>query len=92
MTITRPDITHAVNSASQFLHVSTADHFLVVKRILHYVKQTLQFGLTFRPFTVPNALVAYSNAYWTGFFDPRRSKLGYSIYLGNNLISWSAKK
>ena len=92
LTITRPDIAHVVNSVSQFLHAPTIDHFLAVKRILRYVKGTLHFGLTFRPSTIPSALVAYSDADWAGYPDTRRSTSGYSIYLGNNLVSWSAKK
>ena len=92
LTITGPDIAHAVNSVSQFLHAPTIDHFLAVKRILLYVKGTLHFGLTFRPSTIPSALVAYSDADWAGCPDTRRSTSGYSIYLGNNLVSWSAKK
>eukprot|EP00261_Vitis_vinifera_P039153 XP_019080396.1 PREDICTED: uncharacterized protein LOC109123854 [Vitis vinifera] len=92
LTITRPDIAHAVNFVSQFLHAPTADHFLAVKRILRYVKGTLHFGLTFRPSAAPVALVAYSDADWAGCPDTRRSTSGYSIYLGDNLVSWSAKK
>ncbi|XP_075666058.1 uncharacterized protein LOC142635884 [Castanea sativa] len=92
LTITRPDIAHAVNSVSQFLHSPTEDHFLAVKRILCYVKGTLHFGLNFRSSTTPGALVAYSDADWAGCPDTRRSTSGYSIYLGNNLVSWSAKK
>jgi len=92
LTITCPDIAHAVNSVSQFLHSPTNDHFLAVKRILRYVKGTLHFGLTFRSSATPTTLVAYSDADWAGCPDTRRSTSGYSIYLGNNLVSWSAKK
>ena len=92
MTITRPDIAHVVNSVSQFLHSPTKDHFFAVKRILRYVKGTLHFGLTFHSFAALGALVAYSDADWVGCPDTRRSTSGYSIYLGNNLVSWSAKK
>uniref|UniRef100_A0A2N9ICA8 Reverse transcriptase Ty1/copia-type domain-containing protein n=1 Tax=Fagus sylvatica TaxID=28930 RepID=A0A2N9ICA8_FAGSY len=81
LTITRPDIAHAVNSVSQFMHAPTADHFLAVKRILRYVKGTLHFGLTFRPSAAPGTLVAYSDADWAGCPDTRRSTSGYSIYL-----------
>ena len=79
-------------SVSEFLHAPTADHFLAVKRILRYVKGTLHFGLTFRPSTVPSTLVAYSDVDWAGCPDTRRSTSCYSIYLGNNFVSWSAKK
>ncbi|XP_068636152.1 secreted RxLR effector protein 161-like [Aristolochia californica] len=92
LTITRPDIAHAVNSVSQFLHSPTDDHFLVVKRILRYVKGTLHFGLTFRPSASPGSLVAYSDAHRARCPDTRRSTSGYSIYLGDNLVSWTAKK
>ena len=87
LTITRPDIAHAVNSVSQFLHSPTEDHFLAVKRILRYVKGTLHFGLTFHPSAAPGALVAYSDADWAGCPDTRRSTSGYSIYLDDNLVS-----
>ena len=38
LTIIRPDITHAVNSISQFMHAPNEHHFQAVKRILRYVK------------------------------------------------------
>ncbi|XP_042966148.1 uncharacterized mitochondrial protein AtMg00810-like [Carya illinoinensis] len=92
LTITRPDIAYAVNSVSQYLHAPTEDHFLAVKRVLRYVKGTLHFGLTFHPSSSPGAFVAYSDADWAGCLDTRRLTSGYSIYLGNNFVSWSAKK
>ncbi|XP_068640744.1 uncharacterized mitochondrial protein AtMg00810-like [Aristolochia californica] len=92
LNIMRPDIAHAVNSVTQFLHSSTTDHFLAVKRFLRYVKGTLHYGLSFCPSASPGSLVAYSDADWAGCPDTRRSTSGYSIYLGDNLVSWSAKK
>ncbi|XP_034676416.1 uncharacterized mitochondrial protein AtMg00810-like [Vitis riparia] len=85
LTITRPDISHVVNSVSQFLHSPTEDHFLDVKHILRYVKGTLHFGLTFHPSAAPSDLVAYSEIDWAVTSN-------YSIYLGGNLVSWSVKK
>lgn len=38
LTITRPDLSYAVNQASQFLHAPTDHHFSLVKRILRYAK------------------------------------------------------
>ena len=52
----------------------------------------MHFGLTFRPSATLTTLIAYSDADWAGCPDTRRSTSGYSIYLGNNLVSWSAKK
>ncbi|KAJ0799808.1 putative RNA-directed DNA polymerase transcription factor Lambda-DB family [Helianthus annuus] len=91
LTITRPDIAYAVNQVSQFLHAPTTDHFQEVKRILRYLKGTIAFGLHYnRP--TSTSLIGYSDADWARCIETRRSTYGYSIFLGGNLISWSAKK
>ncbi|XP_052206791.1 uncharacterized mitochondrial protein AtMg00810-like [Diospyros lotus] len=51
LTITRPDIAHAVTAISQYMHKPSVSHFQALKRILHYVKGTLRFGLVFTPST-----------------------------------------
>lgn len=91
LTITRPDLSYAVNRASQFLHAPTTAHFQSVKRILRYLKGTIAFGLTFkRP--ISNSILGYSDADWSRCIETLRSTYGYSIFLGRNLVSWSAKK
>ncbi|XP_071727199.1 secreted RxLR effector protein 161-like [Rutidosis leptorrhynchoides] len=91
LTITRPDLSYAVNQVSQFLHAPTIDHFQAVKRILRYVKGTISYGLSFLHASSPNIL-GYSDADWARCIETRRSTYGYSIFLGGNLVSWSAKK
>ncbi|XP_071729058.1 uncharacterized mitochondrial protein AtMg00810-like [Rutidosis leptorrhynchoides] len=91
LTITRPDISYAVNQVSQFLQSPTVDHFQAVKRILCYVKGTITYGLSFLHSPKPT-LLGYSDADWARCIETRRSTYGYSIFLGGNLISWSAKK
>ncbi|XP_071695808.1 uncharacterized mitochondrial protein AtMg00810-like [Rutidosis leptorrhynchoides] len=91
LTITRPDLSYAVNQVSQFLHAPTLDHYQAVKRIIWYVKGTLSFGLSFYHSPTPS-LVGYSDADWARCIETRRSTYGYSIFLGGNLVSWSAKK
>lgn len=91
LTITRSDLSYAVNSVSQFLHSPTNDHFFAVKRILHYVKGTIHYGLSFtrRP---EKSIMGCSNADWARCIETRHSTFGYSIFLGENLFSWSVKK
>lgn len=90
-TITRPDISFAVNKVSQFMHQPTIAHWMATKRILRYLQGTISHGLAFH--SSPTLTIdAYSDADWAGSTDDRRSTSGYCIYLGNNLVSWSAKK
>ncbi|XP_028052956.1 uncharacterized protein LOC114257400 [Camellia sinensis] len=49
LTITRPDLSFSVNQACQHMHAPTIAHFVAVKRLLCYVKETLAHGLTFSP-------------------------------------------
>ncbi|XP_071712656.1 uncharacterized mitochondrial protein AtMg00810-like [Rutidosis leptorrhynchoides] len=91
LTITRLDLSYAVNQVSQFLHAPTINNFQAVKRILGYIKGTLAYGLSFIHASAPNVL-GYSDADWARCIETRRSTYGYSIFLGGNLVSWSAKK
>lgn len=92
LTITRPDIAYAVNSISQYMSQPRTSHLLAAKRILRYIKGTLDQGLFFRPQCQPTHLCAYSDADWAGCPETRRSTSGYLCYIGNNLVSWCSKK
>ncbi|XP_024995925.1 uncharacterized protein LOC112529082 [Cynara cardunculus var. scolymus] len=62
-----------------------------VKDILRYVKGKLSYGLSFRHSSKPS-LIGYLDADWARCLETPRSTYGYSIFLGGNLVSWSAKK
>jgi hypothetical protein len=89
--ITRPDISFCVNKLSQFMHKPTDLHWQSVKRLLRYLKHTIQHGLHFQKSSI-NSIQAFSDADWAGSRDDRRSTGGYCIFLGDNLISWSCRK
>jgi hypothetical protein len=91
LTLTRPDISFAVNKVCQFLHAPTTSHLSAIKRILRYVKGTINLGLKISP-SKSMLVSAFSDADWAGCVDNRRSTGGFAVYLGGNLISWSARK
>ena len=45
LSITRPDVSFAVNKVCQFMHRPTDIHWSEVKRILRYLKDTINYGL-----------------------------------------------
>ena len=64
LTFTRPDIAYVVNYACQFMNTPTESRFCLVKRILRYLKCTLQCGITY--FTAKKLeLLAFSDVDWT---------------------------
>nr|KAJ0203133.1 hypothetical protein LSAT_V11C500252710 [Lactuca sativa] len=76
---------------SQFLHAPAVDHYQAIKPILRYIKGTLAYGLHFNS-PPTSSLIGYTNVEWAKCTETCRSTYGYSIFLGGNLFSWSAKK
>ncbi|XP_028120884.1 uncharacterized protein LOC114318223 [Camellia sinensis] len=62
LTITRPDLSYAVNQLCQHMHIPTIGHFAGVKRLLRFVKGTITHGLTYTPSLFD--LQAYSDSNW----------------------------
>eukprot|EP00261_Vitis_vinifera_P039149 XP_019080392.1 PREDICTED: uncharacterized protein LOC109123852 [Vitis vinifera] len=91
LTITRPDISFAVQQVSQFLQTPRHLHLAAVRRIIRYVQCTSTRGLFF-PAGNSTRLAAYSDADWAGCADTHRSITGWCVFLGDALISWKSKK
>jgi hypothetical protein len=89
--LTRPDIAFEVNKVCQFLHAPTDIHWAAIKRILQYLKGCTKLNLKI---VKTNSLLvsAFSDADWTGCLDDRKPTRGHAIFLGHNLVSWSARK
>jgi hypothetical protein len=62
-----------------------------MKRILRYLRGTLDFGLLLRR-SSGSDLVAYTDADWDACPDTRCSTSGYAVFLEDNLVSWSTKR
>ncbi|GKU98153.1 hypothetical protein SLEP1_g11189 [Rubroshorea leprosula] len=91
LSLTRPDISFAINKLSQYMHCPTEMHWQAVKHILRYLKNTMFHGLLIRP-TSTLALHAFSDSDWAGDQDTRVSTTGYIVFLGATPISWKASK
>ena len=91
LTFTRPDISYAVQQICLFMHQPMDTHMQALKRIVRYVKGTLDHGLHLYPSSC-STLISYTDADWGGCPDTRRSTSGYCVFLGDNLLSWSSKR
>ncbi|GJS97167.1 ribonuclease H-like domain-containing protein [Tanacetum coccineum] len=91
LTFTRPDLSYAVQQVCLYMHDPREPHFAALKRIMRYVQGTLELGLQLYA-SATTSLVGYTDADWAGCPSTRRSTSGYCVFLGDNLLSWSAKR
>lgn len=89
---TRPDIAYAVGVVSRYMERPTVLHYNAVKRILRYVKGTLEYGLVYSKGTGNYLLAGFSDSNLAGDTDDRKSTSGMCFYLNENLITWVSQK
>jgi hypothetical protein len=73
------------------MHDPREVHLAALKRILRYVRGTIDLGRHIQRSQATD-LVVYSDADWAGCPDTRKSTSGYAVFLGDNLVSWSSKR
>lgn len=77
--LTRTNIAFAVNKVSQFMHAPCDVHWFTVKRIMRYLKSTIDHGLSIKKCS-SQQLFAYSDADWAGCSDDRKSTFSYWVF------------
>ncbi|KAL4337997.1 hypothetical protein AHAS_Ahas12G0166100 [Arachis hypogaea] len=89
MICTRPDIAQAVAVVSRFMADSGKEHWNVVKRILKYIKGTLNVALYFggSEFIVNG----YVDSDFAGDLDKRKFTTGYVFTLARGAVNWLSK-
>ena len=93
MTATRLDLTYAVSLISRFMEAPTELHYQAVRKILRYLKGTLDYGLFYKKRkSERHELVGFSDSDYTGDVDDCKSTSGYVFLLSGAAVSWSSKK
>ena len=90
LTHTRPDIENAVRIVARFQVDPREAHYATVKRILRYLKGTLEFELRYDR-SNDFILSAYIDADWAENIDKILSTNGGAFFLGGRLVSWVSK-
>ncbi|XP_016191960.1 uncharacterized protein LOC107632823 [Arachis ipaensis] len=91
LTLTRPELTFAVCKICQYMHNLTVNYWRALKRILRYIKGSMDQGLLFTTCT-DFRLFAFSDVDWGADADDRKSVTGYCVFQGTNLIAWKSNK
>lgn len=89
--VSRPDITYAVNSVSKYLNNHNNAHWHAVLRIFAYLKETLDYKIEYKSGNEPK-LLGFSDADYAGDVETRRSTTGYLFCLANGPITWSSQR
>jgi hypothetical protein len=88
---TRPDIAYAVQQICLYMHDPQEPHLTAMKRILRYLQGTPDYGLLLCR-SSGSDLIIYTDADYASCLETHRSTSGYVVFLGDNLVSWSAKR
>lgn len=87
---TRPDISQAVTTLACFCANFGMTQWTAAKRILRYLKGTLQRGITYyREGHV--CIRAFSDSDWAGDVDTRRSRTGIVVFIASGPVIWQSR-
>lgn len=88
---TRPDIANAVGVVSRFNSSPNQQHMTAVKRIMRYLKGTIDMKLKYM-MSSDNLITGYADADWAGDQDTRKSTSGNVFMYARGPISWMSKR
>ena len=97
---TRPDIAFVVGQLSKHNVDPRKRHLRAAKRVVRYLKGTMEMGLIFGRETAnrhpreppPYGLIGYADSNFAGDPEDRKSVMGYCSFLNGAVVSWSSKK
>lgn len=88
--VSRPDIAYACSYLSQFNNKHTLEHWNAVKRVLRYLKGTVDQQLVYRK--SQTELVGYVDADWASDVYNRKSFTGFVFKYAGAAVSWECRK
>lgn len=92
MLTSRPDLSMAVGYFSRFQGCASDEHWIYLKRILRYIKGSLDLKLVYNRLPMNSMLVGYVDADWANDINDRRSITGYVIRVFGSTVSWASRK
>ena len=91
-TTTCPDITYTVGVLARLNSNPGWTHWLTVKHLLHYIKGTIDYSITYSPDSAqPETFIMFSDADHGECKDTGHSTGGDVVKMGTGVVSWSSK-
>ena len=76
---------------ARYMQTPHESHWKAEKRILRYIRGTIQFGIHYSIRGKP-LLVGFTDSDWAGDPDDRKSTAGYVFSMGSGPVTWDCKK
>ena len=92
MNSTRPDISCAIGLLSRFMTKPIELHWRCLKRLLRYLKSTMNYNLIYAKDSDNSNLVGFSDYDYASNLEDRKSTSGYLFKYGECVISWNSSK
>ncbi|CAK1579062.1 unnamed protein product [Parnassius mnemosyne] len=87
--VSRPDISFAVNVLSRYVNNPSQQHVNAVKRIVRYLINTKDLCIKYGE---SDGLIGYSDSDYASDVDTRKSTTGYIFMMNGGPITWSSQK
>lgn len=91
LTITRPDIAYTLTKLCQFSSAPRETHLKAANKLLRYLKGTVGHGIFYAADGTFD-LRGFADADWCVCPESRKSITGYTMFLGESLVTWHSKK
>ena len=91
MICTKPDLAHSISHLSRYMTNPSGEHWEALKRLLRYIKSTINEGLIYRGNKEAIELVGHVDADYTSDRDKRRSTIVYIFTLCGCCINWKSQ-
>lgn len=88
---TRPDIAHSLSVLSKYSKSPRKAHWEATKRVMRYLKGTIDCGLMYKKVEDPR-LLCYTDADWAGDQESRRSTSGLITMINTGPISFRSQQ
>ncbi|XP_018373892.1 PREDICTED: LOW QUALITY PROTEIN: putative nuclease HARBI1 [Trachymyrmex cornetzi] len=90
--VTRPDIAFSVGVVSRFLDKYGYPHWNAVKRIMRYLKKTMDCGILYERSQGSETVQGFSDSDFASDVDTRKSTTGYVFMLSNGPVTWNSQR